>query len=247
VGKYMEKIIEIKVENLSSTSNCEYYSQGKMWDSCVQINAKFQAGKSYGIIGDFRTGGWALSYALCGKEKPDKGEIKVNNITVDNEYLKIISCYVGEHTKNKFNILNRMPVNRIIEEGLKHNRRIEKSTEDIRNLFNISKERFNRKIIYMSHEFWKASMAIGYVWGKSLFCFPWLNNEELRRFLPVFKPGIDFLKSEGAIIIIPTSSHDNLNPIIEVDIKIVGLFSVIQRNEEAGLIDKNKPLDEEKC
>jgi hypothetical protein len=51
--------------------------------------------------------------------------------------------------------------------------------EQIRDLFYIHPDRFDRPINAVGHECFKAMAAIGYCYGKQVFCFPWMSR---RRF-----------------------------------------------------------------
>lgn len=63
---------------------------------------------------------------------------------------------------------------------------------------------------YVSGERWKASMAIGYAMGKSIYCFPWLNTKRLMQLKEHIIICSKALVDIGAIIIIPTTKPETL-------------------------------------
>jgi ABC-type multidrug transport system ATPase subunit len=92
--------IKIEIFNLEATADCKMFNYGSMRDSCSEFNANLSGGNVYAVLGEFGSGGWALSYILSGnKDKYDfinKGSIKVNGAPITHNELRNISCYVGE-------------------------------------------------------------------------------------------------------------------------------------------------------
>lgn len=85
------------------------------------------------------------------------------------------------------------------------------SPEEIRAAFRLSEARFDRVLTQVSGEIWLISLAVHFALGKDLFCFPWLNEWNITRLEVVAEGGvIDFLRSSGKIILVPSSQRRKL-------------------------------------
>ncbi len=212
----IREINEIQLESLESLCDCSLFNYGTMRDLCNKYSCKLVKGKTYGIIGEFGAGGWALSYTLAGKENDYDGIIRINGQVVNSQILRKISCYVGEDPipKSLFNNKKRLIINRL-KDGIKLGKSPIDDIEEIIQVFGLSHERLNRIIENISNERWRASMAIGYTWGKKIYCFPWLNTGNLIFLKDYILPCITYLKQKGSIIIIPTCKIDIIKDIID--------------------------------
>ncbi len=217
----MGKINQLYVQNLTTSCICELFNYGNMTDSLSMFTYDFKSGNVYGVIDEFGSGGWALSYVLAGKQKSFEGEIKINNNSVNYEKLKEFSCYVGDDSgKKKLFGISKMTVQEQIQAGIDSGKSFSNDINRIKEIFGLSNERFNRTIEYVSGERWKASMAIGYSLGKSIYCFPWLNTKYLMHLKEHLKLCIKPLVEIGAIIIIPTCNKNSINDIANITLSI---------------------------
>ena len=228
----LEVINDLEVFNLEALCDCTLFNYGVMRDLCNKFTYNFKSGKVYGIIGEFGTGGWALSYSLAGKQKDYNGVIKVNGNVVDYKILKGISCYVGEGIESKKLFGKKNTIIEQLDAGLKSKKNNSNNIEYIIQLFELSKERTNRIIEHISNERWKASIAIGYAYGKQIYCFPWLNSGEIMFLKEHIKLCIGILRKNGAIVIIPTCKEKSIMDIVDETIYIKGLYE--------GMFEKNE-------
>lgn len=202
---------------------CELFNYGNMTDSLSMFTYDFKSGNVYGVIDEFGSGGWALSYVLAGKQKPFEGEIKINNNSVDYRKLKDFSCYVGDDSgKKKLFGISKMTVQEQIQMGINSGKSFCNDINKIKEIFGLSNERFNRTIEHVSGERWKASMAIGYSLGKTIYCFPWLNTKYLMHLKEHLKLCFKPLIEVGAIIIIPTCNNNISDDIANITLSING-------------------------
>lgn len=76
------------------------------------------------------------------------------------------------------------------------------SAQDIKQRFDLSSERFDRNLQYVSGEIWKISIAVGFALNRDVFCYPWMNTQDLRAF---FDPqSVEMLKQNEKIVLLPT-------------------------------------------
>ena len=88
-------------------------------------------------------------------------------------------------------------------------------------MFELSEGRFEHSFEQTSGERWRISMAVGYAYEKSIYCFPWVNSHFLKN-LSCLELCIKHLVSSGAIIIIPTTFPEVLGEMID-DYKILDM------------------------
>ncbi len=193
---------------------CHY---GQMIDCCQDFSYCFNACKTYGIIGECGSGGWALSYTLTGREKVTNGQVIINGRHIDSKDLQKYSFYVGEGiSSGGFNI-GKNSVLKQLQAGIKISGRKDYSVEDIITLFGLSKDRLNYEVEELSWERWRASIAIGFAYEKSVYCFPWCSTSWVNDL--ILNSGIhrcfDILKQDGAIILLPTGNQQGVEYFID--------------------------------
>lgn len=196
----------------------------QLYDGLFRFSYTFTGGKTYALIGSPGSGNCALTHILYGKEAlrtdPDGGHILINGLTVDNSTLAENVCYAGQRLIGEPDRNN--PLKRFIKDHTKRwtiaeliNTGLEKtqskySLKDIADIFHLSgyespNGRIYRSIDLISGERWMASLAIGYALGKRIFTYPLLTDSFFHYITFPAQNGIfDFLKSEGAIILLPS-------------------------------------------
>ena len=134
------------------------------------------------LRGEIDSGLWAIGYVLSmfgGDEK-----IIVNK----NPVIQLNGCNMSiEQIQNKAVYLdtafplfqNELPVCKNIEMGLSKSK-FEFSVWDIKSIFKLTDERFDRQISACGNEKLRAMAAIGFSYGKIIYCYPWMSY---RRYL----------------------------------------------------------------
>ena len=215
----MEKVV---LENLSVGGECNLFHHGRAWDYMEKGNFEFYGGNLYGIIGEFGNGGAALSCGITGNTNFNEGKIFIDDIEKSIEYLIGCSWYVGNdlYKYNSKGIFARKPLlmKKTIKEQIEYgvrNMKQELDTYTIQKIFNISNERVDRNIEYVSGERWKASAAIGYANGKKIFCYPWLNSRDIEHLKEQLTNTVKYLLDVGCIVLLPTTKEENIKKICE--------------------------------
>ena len=166
------------------------------------------------LVGDIDSGNWAISYLLSMyKNRPkdfilfEQPKVTVNNKLISLNELSEFSCYM-----DKLDPLfsANYSVKKLIIKGLERSK-LNCSYDDLKNLFQIDGERFEKPLNGVGNEIFKAMAAIGFSYGKQVFCFPWLSNKRFEGFHENLTILLHILGDLKKIVIIPVgisvSSH----------------------------------------
>ncbi|MGO4501192.1 hypothetical protein AB4114_35740 [Paenibacillus sp. 2RAB27] len=231
----MDSLLQIKIENLTCQVSCSLFNYWRMLDSISSLSATFEGGKIYGIVGNLGAGGWGLSYILAGKELVEdayQNSIQVNGHKASADLLRSISCYIGEGVSeypykprrsypNKLTrkVLGIKTVAEQLEQGIAQSKN-DYSLLEIAKMFELSgiyennekQGRIHRPLEFQSGEVWRASMAIGFAYGKRLFTVPWMQTKHWSEYIigEYNKKYIEILRNHNAIVIVPVSNESNL-------------------------------------
>lgn len=232
--------------NYSGSCNVNPYMGVSLYDYLFRFSYTFTSGKVYGLIGSPGTGNCALPHIICGNS-PDSdsvsGKILIDGAAADSEMLKRSCCYAGQPplSLNKHISLyrNRTPASKLISEGLYHTESLHSLSElaEIFHLTDLDKSdgRINRPFDSLGNEKWRASLTIGYAWGKRIFAFPlitypYLFLAKIQAQLGIF----DFLKNEESIIIVPAVNEKNIADICDEFIYMDDLREAAVEAEKAA-------------
>lgn len=158
------------------------------------------------LIGEIDSHIWAVSYYLSMFKYRPKDfvlykqlEVVVNDTTLPlNELLKY-TCYMDKLYPL---FSTKKSVRKLITQGIKKNK-LNCTPEEIKDLFSLDDQRFERPVKYVGNERLLAMTAIGYVHGKQVFCFPWLSQARYNGFHGYMTESLKMLESLGKIAIVP--------------------------------------------
>lgn len=119
-------------------------------------------------------------------------------------------------------LLRRKSIREQIIAGVKANH-CDLNADIIQNMFELSEPRVGRSIKYMSGVRWKASIAIGYAYGKKIFCYPWMNSYDVKLFGEQITKSIKVLTDNNCTVIFPTTKEENI-------LKLSEKFNIINLN-----------------
>lgn len=181
-------------------------------EAFLPITYEFKPSNTYGLVSDFGCGSWGLSYCIGGKtSKQYNGKILLNGEEIMADELSQHSCFITEINYTDLSITQETSSPKeCIEKALSISL-LPYSVSQIKTLFCLSNDRFERPLAYVSGERWFITMAINFALGKQIFCFPWLNERDIVYFEIAYKQGIiKQLTSLGKIIIVPSSQKQVL-------------------------------------
>lgn len=200
------KITEIKVNN-DAYVHCKssFYSAQDTLD--YNFSYKFSQGINK-LLGEIDSGNWAISYLISmypylpSKEKKLlllPANALVNDKMLPLKELSIYSCYLDK----KYPLFStKKTVRKLVSQGLKKYGRLE-TPENIRDMFHINSERFERPLSGVGNEIFRAMAAIGFCHEKQVFCFPWLSKKRFNYYHGNITDVLNILESLGKIIILP--------------------------------------------
>lgn len=217
----------IELKNAAGSAKCEYKSlDGRVLLSCCDsypmISASLKEGITYGVISDFSEGSWGLVKNISEEGELWNGTIELNGKTADNSALRMISCSVGSIPEK---CPARTTIRSYINKSIKK-KETDMTFEDLKEKFYISDGRLDRRINLIGVEIWRFSLLAGFLQKKKIFSFPWLSPHHVFWGTKYSAPILDFLKSQGKIILIPTNRIDIAQTLCDefIDIRYETLF-----------------------
>ena len=226
----LEKIV---FENFSAGGTCKIFHHGIVNEWIQNKSFELHIGTLNGIIGEFGNEGAAISCGLTGNVRFYGGRIYVDDKEETISAVLKTSWYVGHDIygshKPLFDIygtrnplLRRKSIREQIIAGVKANH-CDLSADIIQNMFELSEPRVGRSIKYVSGVRWKASIAIGYAYGKKIFCYPWMNSYDVKLFGEQITKSIKVLTDNNCTVIFPTTKEENI-------LKLSEKFNIINLN-----------------
>ena len=174
------KINELKLTDVSGGFECDLFNYGKMRESLGCFNYKFTPGV-YGVRTEFGKGGWALTEILAGKYSDFSGTIQADGQILTATQLKRYTCYVGADLNWDIKLgFRKKTIHNQIKYAINNGLGFGKSIDELKKMFELSEGRFERSFEQTSGERWRISMAVGYAYEKSIYCFPWVNSHFLK-------------------------------------------------------------------
>lgn len=178
-------------------------------ESFVPVSGTLEAGKVYGLLSEFGEGAWAIATCLGGRGEPYQadGGILWNGQPVTDDALAARACFVSEQPEEYRRAWRCPTLRRRIEQAL-HESGLPFSAEQVRSLFHLTTERFDRRMDWIGSEIWRASVAIGFAGGKDVFCWPWMYGQFKVYLRVAQETGIlDLLRQHGKLALIPSADE----------------------------------------
>ena len=110
-------------------------------------------------------------------------------------------CYLDNTLYSLFSS-KRKTVLQLITKGLKKSQ-INMTAEQVCQLFKLDSERIHRPIYQVGNERFRAMAAVGYAYGKQVFCFPWLSKKMFDYFTNNILWLLDIIDELNLIAIVP--------------------------------------------
>ena len=156
--------------------------------------------------GEIDSGNWAVSYLLSMYQHRPKDFVLfeapnalVNNEAISLQELSRYSCYMDQLYPM---FSTKATVRKLITQGLKKYP-TDASPDDIKKLFFLDDQRFERPLKCVGNEIFRAMAAIGYCHQKEIFCFPWLSNKRFEYYHQNMTYTLELLSDLGKIAIVP--------------------------------------------
>ncbi|MBQ3084050.1 MAG: hypothetical protein IJC46_01180 [Clostridia bacterium] len=166
------------------------------------------------LVGDIDSGVWAISYLLSMYTVRPKDfiifeqpKVFVNGDAVSLEKITDYACYM-DRSYPLFS--GKKTVRALVNRGLKRNRK-QHTADEIRELFQMTQERFERPLKGAGHEVFRAMAAIGYAHGKEIFCFPWLSHKRFECYHGNLTDLLKILEQLKLLAIVPKGVQNEIS------------------------------------
>ena len=175
-------------------------------DDIINENKNFEFNTGVNVLhGEIDSGNFAVSYLISMYNKVNKEtlflpfEATVNGQVMPLADLTKYACYMD--LKYPLFASNRS-VERLISSGLKKSG-LQKTVKDIKNLFGLDDDRFQRPLKCVGNERFRAMAAVAYSYDKQIYCFPWMSKMRFDYYGKNISWLLQVLESLGKIIILP--------------------------------------------
>lgn len=149
---------------------------------------------------------WPASYLIGMKSARPKDFMTFEDVDVsinEQKYpfteLEKYACYM-DTLYPAFS--SRKSVRRLVFEALKKNGS-NKTVDEVKNIFCLDDQRFERPVDAVGNEQYRAMAAVGYSFGKRVFCFPWFSRKRFEATHNNITWLFDALSEKDLIFILP--------------------------------------------
>lgn len=200
----------MKINNIAFHNEGYVYCKSNFYTAqdglSSETNYTFSTGVNK-LFGEIDSGIWATSYLLSMYNQHPEDfilfeppEVFVNDKMISLNDLSEFSCYMD---KSYSLFGSGLSVKNLVMQGITKNQ-LNLSPSDVRNLFLIDSERFERSLSGVGNEVYKAMAAIGYCHNKQIFCFPWMSARRFNYYHSNITRLLDILNQLEKIVILPT-------------------------------------------
>lgn len=158
------------------------------------------------LVGEIDSGIWAVSYLLsmyCHRPKDfvlfEQANAQVNGHPVSFKELLSFSCYMD---KSYPLFSSKRSVRKLVDGGIAATKG-DCSANDIKDLFCLNSQRFERPLAEVGNEVFRAMAAIAYSYGKQVFCFPWMSQKRFEYYHKNLSGLLEMLDHLEVIAIVP--------------------------------------------
>ena len=203
--------MKLEFKNFSGFAECKFYNE-RYYSYFDEFSYSFNPGVNL-LVGQIDDGGWALSYLLDPVIDKhiviDEGsQIELNGKEASLSDVRKISHALGQSN-------NTQSCQRQIKKALKNNPFVSES--ELFEKFELTKERYNRKLSQVGNEIWKITAAIGFSQNKKIFCYPWLSNRYLYQVIHSLEIISKIIKENNQILILPCENTKMLDEFSDIE------------------------------
>lgn len=199
----------MKIENIKIKGDAYIKCKSCFYSALVPIDEIYPYEFSVGVnklVGEIDSRNWGISYLISMypylsrlERKTSRAYPLINNKEVSIQELSKYACYMDEIYPL---FSTKRTIRKLVSQGIKKSGMKEKP-ENIRDVFYIDPERFERPICGVGNERFKAMAAIAYCNQKEVFCFPWLSKKRFDYYHYNMLGLLEVLKSLKKVVILP--------------------------------------------
>lgn len=198
----------MKIDSINITSTGYVDCKSKFYSASDILNGSnynFNIGINL-LTGEIDSGIWAVSYLLSMYKHRTKDFVLFDNYTVviNGEEISLnelekFTCYM-DTIHPLFS--SKLSVKKLVEQGLRKIK-LDFSTEDVKSIFDLNDQRFERPISCVGNEVFRAMAAIAFAHGKQIFCFPWLSQLRFESFHNNLEELLNILVKLNMVVVLP--------------------------------------------
>ena len=206
----------MKINKITISADCYVDCKSCFYTAFTALNIyqqyHFQPGINK-LSGDIDSGGWSISYLMSMWRYISKtlllrkadSKVVINETESSLKELSKFCCYLDK----RYPLFSSMrTVEKLVKIGIKKNK-LNYTSDEIRELFEITDFRFKRPVSQVGNERFKAMAAIGFVYGKEVFCFPWLSQERFEYYHGNLTGLLSILEKLEKIVVLPIGFEKN--------------------------------------
>ncbi len=200
---------KMKINNLKIHGSGYIFCQSEFYSVHDVLNedSVFDFSSGLNILnGEIDSGIWAASYLLSMYKYRrtnfilfDEPKLTVNGEWFFADDFYVHSCYM-DGLYPMFG--TKTPINRLVKAELNKSK-LNYSADEIKDIFDLDSERFQKPIYATGNERFRAMAAVGFSSGKDVFCFPWMSKSRFESFHRNLTGLFDILEKLDKIIIAP--------------------------------------------
>ena len=149
---------------------------------------------------------WSASYLIGMKSARPKDfmifedvDVSINEQKYPFTELEKYACYMDTLCPA---FSSRKSVRRLVFEALKKNGS-NKTVDEVKNIFCLDDQRFERPVNAVGNEQYRAMAAIGYSMGKQVYCFPWFSRKRYESYHKNLSWRMEMLENLEMTVILP--------------------------------------------
>ncbi|GEM_PF-971780 len=206
--------MRLRLENVTFTKHTKINKRYWISGYIVNFSHDFEFGKSYLLTSLNEGQNEALAYLISGVVEAEYGSITLNDSPYTSEQRRKDAWLVRWDQIYRFGFFQQSPKNQI-RHGIRKNPDLMMTEMDIMRQFDLTPACYTRLLRQFSHEGWRAHCAIGFANGKRIFCFPSMYLETVDTIRYRFTKTVEFLKSQGALILFPVLPYINMDGLVD--------------------------------
>lgn len=199
------------------------------------------------LRGEIDSGVWAVSYLLSMYTYAPKDFVlfqpataEVDGATVGLDELSKKACYMDYTYYPLFR--SRASVRQLIKRGLNQTHLTlfgaPLTVDDVCEMFMFDDERSQRRIAYCGNESVSSMAAVGYAFGREIFCYPWHSVKRFNCFRYRFYYAFELFERLGLMAIVPVGEG-------EINEDGRGFFEIVLPAERAAQRERTTSAERE--
>ena len=200
---------KLSIHALEYTGKLPRYGHAKA--HLKPVSYVFEFGKSYLLNGSIGEGAVALNLIIGGVLKPSRGNILLDDVTVDQTDLRQLSWYVRQDEIRRWGLFPMTVREQLIHGIRKYRGSCLNTVDQIAAQFQLTSPRMERRLTQLSHESYRASSAIAVANGYRIVCYPHADTRPglIDEYYDLWlKSNITALKACDILVLFPANAHN---------------------------------------